>query len=156
MDGETKMIGNGRLRTKMPDVAGSVSELAHDVIELSELQAKLFALDLKRSSQRTRTVLILAIVGLCILLGTIPVALLALAHLLIEQLGWAQSAALGVAALVGLGLAAILVGIAWAMIKSGLLSLQRSREELSRNIEWLKSMLRDRAEARAATKPMRV
>jgi hypothetical protein len=73
MDGETKMNGNGRLRSKVPDVAGSVSGLTHDVIELSELQAKLFMLDLKRSSQRTRTCLILAVVSACLLLGTIPI-----------------------------------------------------------------------------------
>jgi uncharacterized membrane protein YqjE len=156
MDGETKMNGNGRLRTKMPDVAGSFSELTHDVIELTELQGKLFMLDLKKSSQRTRTVLILAIVGVCFLLGTIPVALMALAHLLMEQLGWTQAAALGVATLVGVGLAAIVLVAAWAIVKSGLISLHRSREELSRNIEWLKSTLRDREEARAAQKTMRV
>jgi len=150
------MNGNGRLHTKMPDVAGSVSELTHDVIELSELQAKLFTLDLKKSSQRARTVLILAIVGVCFLLGTIPVALLALAQLLAEQLEWTQSAALGTATLVGVALAAIVLGVAWAIVKSGLLSLERSREELNRNIEWIKSMLQNREEARAATKAMRV
>lgn len=138
------MNGNGRLRTKMPDVAGSVSELTHDVIELSELQAKLFVLDVKKSSRRTRTCLILAVVGVCLLLGTIPVALFALAQLLVEQLQWSQSAALGVATLVGLALAAIAAGTAWGIVKSGLVSLQRSREEFGRNIDWLKSTLRTR------------
>jgi uncharacterized membrane protein YqjE len=146
MDGETKMNGNGRLRTKIPDVAGSFSELTHDVIELSELQAKLFVLDVKKSSQRTRTCLVLGVVAICFLLGTIPVALMALAQLLVEQLQWPQSAALGVAALAGLALAAIAAGVAWGMIKGGLVSLERSREELSRNMEWLKSTLRSRGQ----------
>lgn len=149
MDGETKMNGNGRLHTKMPDVAGRVSELTHDVIELSELQAKLFMLDLKESSQRMRTCLILAIVGICVLLGTIPVALLALAYLLVEQLEWSQAAALGVATLVGIAITAIAIGAAWSIFKRGLMSLERSREELRRNIEWLKSTLRNRGQPTA-------
>ncbi len=143
------MNGNGRLRTKMPDVAGSVSELTHDVIEISELQAKLFVMDVKKSSRRTRTCLVLAVIGACLLLGTIPVALFALAQLLVEQLQWSQSAALGAATLVGLVLAASAAGAAWAMVKSGLVSLQRSREEFARNIDWLKSTLRNRGQAAA-------
>ena len=148
------MNGNGRLHTKMPDVAGNFAELAHDVIELSELQSQLLMLDLKKSSQRMRTCLILGITGICLLLGTIPVVLLALAQLLAEQLGWSQAAGLAVAALVGLGLAAIVVGAAWAIFRSGLISLERSRNELNRNIAWIKSTLRSRGEARAAEKPM--
>jgi cytochrome bd-type quinol oxidase subunit 1 len=151
MDGEKKMNHNGRLRTKIPDVAGSVSELTHDVIELSELQAKLLVLDIKRSSRRTRSCLILAVVGICFLLGTIPVALAALAQLLVEQLDWTQSAAFGVAALVGLGLAAIAAGIAWGILKSGLISLERSREEFARNFDWLKSTLKNRGQSAADT-----
>jgi uncharacterized membrane protein YciS (DUF1049 family) len=152
MDGETTMNGNGRLHTKMPDVAGSVSELTHNVIELSELQARLLALDIKKSSRRTRTCLTLAIIGVCLLLGTMPVALLALAYLFVEQLGWSHAAALGVAALVGLVVAALVGGTAWGMVRSGLISLERSREELSRNIDWLKSTLRAHGQS-AADKP---
>ena len=101
------MNGNGRQRAQMPDVAGSVSGLTHDVIELAELQSQLLMLDLKKSTQKTRTCLILAIIGVCLLLASLPVALMALAALLVEQLEWSQSAALGVATLVGLVLAGI-------------------------------------------------
>lgn len=140
------MNGNGRPNTKMPDVAGSVSNLTHDVIELSELQAKLFMLDLKRSSQRTRTCLILAVVSICVLLGTIPVALIALAYLFVEQLEWSHAAAFAVATVVGLAITAALAGSAWSIAQSGLVSLERSRQEFSRNIAWLKTSLRTRGQ----------
>lgn len=147
------MNGNGRYPTKIPNVAASVSELTHDVIELTELQARLLMLDFKKSSERTRTCLILGVVGVCLLLGTIPVALLALAELLVEQLEWSRAAALGVATLVGLALSAIVAAVAWGYVKQGLISLDRSREELNRNIAWLKSTLRNSGEPGAADRP---
>jgi uncharacterized membrane protein YqjE len=150
--GEKKMSGNGRYRAQMPDVAGSVSGLAHDVIELTELQVQLLTLDIKKSSQKTRLCLILAIIGICLLLASIPVALFALAELLVEQLEWSRSAALGIATLVGLLLSAILAGTAYGIFRSGLFSLQRSREELNHNIAWIKSTLRNREQYHAVGK----
>jgi len=136
----------------MPDVAGSVSGLTHDVIELGELQSQLLMLDLKKSSQRARTCFILATIGICLLLGSIPVALLALAEVLVEQLDWTRSAALGVAFLAGLVLSAIFAGAGYAMLRSGLFSLQRSRKELHNNIAWIKATLRNRGQFHAMGK----
>ena len=146
------MNRNGRHRTQMPDVAGSVSGLTHDVIELAELQTQLLALDLKKSTQKTRTCLILAIIGVCLLLASLPVALMALAALLVEQLEWSQSAALGVATLVGLVLAGIFAGAAYGIVRSGLISIERSRDEFNRNIAWIKSTLKERGRYSAFSK----
>ena len=148
------MNTNGRYQTKSPDVAASVSDLTHDVIELAELQAQLLMFDVKKSSERTRTFLILGVVAICMLLGTIPVALFALAQLLVEQLEWSQAAGLGVATLVGLLICGILGGFAWSCMKEGLISLERSREELNHNITWIKSTLRSRGQATPSTRPI--
>lgn len=146
------MTGNGRYREPVPDVVGSFSGLTHDVIELSELQAKLFALDIKNSTQRTRTCLILAIIGVCLLLASIPVALLTLAELLVEQLDWSRAAALGTATLVGVVLSAVFAGAAYLLVRKGLFSLERSRDELNRNLSWIKTTLRDRQQYHAMGK----
>jgi hypothetical protein len=146
------MNGNGRQRTQMPDVAGSVSGLTHDVIELAELQSQLLMLDLKKSTQKSRTCLILAIIAVCLLLASLPVALVALAALLVEQLEWSQSAALGVATLVGLVLAGIFAGAAYSIVRSGLVSIERSRDEFNRNIAWIKSTLKERGRYSAFSK----
>jgi uncharacterized membrane protein YqjE len=147
--GETKMKENGRHQVQMPEVAESVSGLTHDVIELGELQAQLLMSELKKSSQKTRTCLILAIVGVCLLLASLPVALFALAEVLVEQLDWSRSAAFGVSALVGLLLSGVLFGWTYAIARRGLFSLQRSRDEFNQNIAWIKSTLRDRGKYRA-------
>ena len=147
------MKENGRHRVQMPEVAESVSGLTHDVIELAELQAQLLTSELKKSSQKTRTCLILAIVGFCLLLASIPVALFALAEVLVEQLDWSRSSGFGVAALVGLLVSAVFFGSAYSIVRSGLISLQRSRQEFNQNIAWIKSTLRDRGKYRAFEKP---
>jgi uncharacterized membrane protein YqjE len=146
------MNGNGRHRTQMPDVAGSVSGLTHDVIELAELQTQLFMLDLKKSTQKTRTCLILAVIAACLLLASLPVALMALAELIVEQLEWSRAAALGVATLVGLVLAGVFAGAAYGIVRNGLVSIQRSRDEFNRNIAWIKSTLKERGRYSAFTK----
>jgi hypothetical protein len=58
-----------------------------------------------------------------------------------------------VAALIGLLLSAIFAGVAYAIQRSGLMSLQQSHDELKRNLAWIKSALRNRSEYQAATKP---
>jgi len=143
------MTGNGRYTSngKLPNVAASVSDMTHDVIELSELQTQLFALDAKYSMEKARSCLIMAVIGVAMLLGTIPVALLTLAALCVEQFGWSYAASAGVATLIGLIITGIVMGVAYSYVKNGLVSFDRSRNELRRNIAWLKSTLRTRGHA---------
>lgn len=126
-------------------MASGLSGLTHDVIELAELQAQLFALDVRETSQGTRTALVLLIVGLCTLMGSIPIALTALAELLIMKLDWSSAASYGMATLVGIVIASALLAVAWVRLRSGVVTLKRSRDELSRNLAWVKSNLRNRA-----------
>jgi lysylphosphatidylglycerol synthetase-like protein (DUF2156 family) len=133
---------NGRATGEEPNVAASVSELAHDAIELAELQAQLLVLDVKTAAFETRTSLVLVIVAASLLLGCIPVALFALAEVFVVQLEWSRSVALAVAAVVGLALCGGCVAVAWSRFQVGLQSLKRSREELQRNLAWIKSNLK--------------
>jgi uncharacterized membrane protein YqjE len=136
------MITNGRVREKEPNVATSMSDLTHDVIELAELQTQLFALDVKSTTRKTRTALILAVVGICLLLGSIPIGLMAIAYMFIERLAWSHAAGLAVAMLIGLAISGGFLGAGYAQITKGMGAMKRSRDELSRNIAWIKSSLR--------------
>jgi uncharacterized membrane protein YciS (DUF1049 family) len=149
LDCEAKMNTNGRVREEEPNVATSFSGLAHDVIELGELQAQLFAHDVKSTTQKTRTSLILAVVGVCVLLGAIPVLLFALGELISEQTGWPLSAGLAIAAVVGIAISAAILAVAWNRLNVGLSSMQRSRDEFSRNVAWVKSSLRSQTSGKA-------
>jgi uncharacterized membrane protein YqjE len=153
------MTGNGRYHGKTPNVAASVSDLTHDVIELSELQVQLLSLDARQSVAKAKACLVMAVIGASVLLGTIPVALLAIAALLVDLLEWPYSAAIGVATGIGLVLAAIVLAVAYRYVKNGLVTFDRSREELQRNIAWLKSTLKtrghvERSAAQSAEQPI--
>jgi len=140
------MSTNGQQKTNEPNIAASFSGLAHDVIELAELQAQLFALDVKSTSEKTRTSLILAVASGSALLGSVPVGLFALGELFRYQFKISEAAGFGFAALVGVALSAALMTAAWSHFKSDQVSMKRSREELSRNLAWVKSNLRGRAQ----------
>jgi uncharacterized membrane protein YciS (DUF1049 family) len=154
MDHQTKMITNGKAHRIEPNVVKSFSELARDVVELSELQTQLLMLDVKATSQRMRTAAVLAIVGVCVLLGSVPVALLIAAEALVEYADWPRTAALAVAAGIGLVVTAVILGIAWYRLKTMLSAFDRSREELSRNVAWLKSSLQRKPAVPTADRPL--
>ena len=136
------MNTNGRARDEEPNVATSFTGLAHDVLELGELQTQLFVHDVKCTTQKTKTSLLLAVVCACVFLGSVPVLLFALGELITEQTGWPRSAGLAIAAFVGIAVSAGLLLASWNRLSAGLSSLQRSRDEFSRNIAWIKSSLR--------------
>ena len=143
------MSTNGRIRDEEPNVATSFSGLAHDVIELGELQARLLALDVKKTSVDARMAFVLTVVGASFLLCSISVGLFALAELLHEELKWDKSTADLVTAVVGVVLGGGILAAAWHQWQSGMSALTRSREELSRNVAWLKMSLRNQPAAQA-------
>jgi hypothetical protein len=135
------------------DVTASVTGLAHDAIELAELQVRLLKLDVRSAARNGQRGLALGVGGVCLLLGCVPVALLALAEVFVAQFGWSQAAALGAAAAIGLAASAVAAAAAWQRMRAGLSSLERSRDELNRNIAWIKSQLnRDKSSGLGSAK----
>lgn len=122
-------------------VVGSVAELGNDVATLAELQAQLAALDFKESAELAVLPLGVVAAGLAVLLGSIPVLLLGVATLLESWLkmngGWAMVL---VAAVVML-LAGAAVVVAGRKLPRCFQSFRRSREELFRNLFWIRTVL---------------
>jgi hypothetical protein len=114
---------------------------------------QLLSLDAKQSVANAKACVIMAVAGASVLLGTIPVALLTIAALLVEQLEWSYAASIGLATGIGLLLAAIVLAVAYGYVRKGLVSFDRSREELRRNIAWLKSTLKTRGHAERMAAP---
>jgi len=133
---------NGEAHSAEPNVAASFSGLAHDAIELAELQTQLLKLDVQAAARNGGMSVALMVVGACLLLGCVPVALMALAEVFVARWAWTPAAAYGTAAAIGLATSAAAGAAAWYRVRSALASLQRSRDELNRNIAWIKSNLK--------------
>ena len=123
-------------------VGGGLAGLVRDVMSLAELQLKLLSVDAKEASARIVTPIILLAVGTILALCSIPLGLIAIAQVLHLEAGWHPAVATAVALLIGLVLAGILAFVGYLGLRRCILPMQRSRDELERNIKWLKSALR--------------
>lgn len=138
-------------RTSQPHATKGFSTLARDAIELAELQVKLFKLDSRDAGRNMRATMILSAIALVLLLACLPVVLLAGAEALVEYSQWSRFESLSAVAGGSLVLCGLLGAIGWWKLRQGLTSWQRSNEELSRNVAWLKSTLSHKAQATSHT-----
>jgi hypothetical protein len=125
-------------------MASSVRGLAHDAVELGELQAELLVCEIKSAGQQIRVSVVLVLIGISLLLGSTPIGLIAFAELLNAQFQWPPAAGYAIAATVGVLLSAVALLIAYKRIEKGGLSFAQTREELARSIAWIKSQLSKR------------
>lgn len=134
-------VTNGRNAAPAEAMTRSMSDLVGDIASLAELQARLFAIDAKETMRRIVLPIVFAAAGMVLVLGSIPVLLLTLAALF-TYAGMGAAMSLFLAFVVGMILGAIALGVAWYAIRRSLVSFQRSREELARNLHWIKEALR--------------
>jgi len=135
---KTKSNSNGSPEAR---VVGGIAEFGNDIATLVELQAKLTMLDLKDCLAKVLVPSALIVVGLASILGAMPVVLLGAADLLAAALkirdGWAMLLTGAFAVIV----ATVVVFISARKIGPSLSSFQRSREELNRNLAWIRTVL---------------
>ncbi len=140
MSHQTPLNGNGR-SSPTAGVRHGLSGLLHDVTTLAELQAELLKLDAQDAARRA--VLPAALIGAAVVfaLSTVPLLLLVVAQLLRDQAEWPAALATFVALLIGLLIAGVCGWLGFRGVRRMLEPLDRSRDELSRNIAWLKTAL---------------
>jgi len=122
-------------------VVNNLAEFGHDFATLAELQTKLAVIDLKETAGHAALPAGALAAALVLLLGSVPVLLIGVAELIVDYttitLGWALLLTAGVA----LGLAIVIGALGASRIGASFASLQRSREELTRNVAWIKTVL---------------
>jgi hypothetical protein len=134
-------------------VARSTAEFLHDITTLAELQSKLLVVDLQEGVKKLVISAILLVLGTIIALGTVPVALAAIALTLAYFIpDWPLAAHFGIALLIGIVLAAALAVPALFAIKKNVWMFDRSRDECIRNMQWAKDAMR-RMSGRTTTPP---
>jgi len=122
-------------------VVGGIAEFTNDVATLAELQLKLTLIDLRECVTKALWPIVLTVVGLVLAVASLPVILVGVALLLAALLqigyGWAMLLT-GGGVLVVSGLAAFFFA---RRIGPSFEGLRRSREELVRNISWIRTVL---------------
>lgn len=122
-------------------ISRNVSDFAHDISTLADLQWQLASVDLKQALRKLTLPAILLVAAIGLILGAIPVMFLGVGYLLVEytelSVGWACL----VAALGGLIVAGLFAAIGYVRLTHSFDVLHRSREELARNFNWIKSVL---------------
>lgn len=130
-------------------VAKDVGELTHDIVSLAELQFELFRNDCRQGLQGLLIPVALLLAAGIAAFGTVPIGLILLAEVLTQVAGLSRALALSIAALSGL-LAALALGVVgWSYIRGVGRVFERSREELARNMTWIKRALKRPAPSEA-------
>lgn len=145
---------NAGLRVSTPEgVIESVGEFTANVMGLAELQAKLAAVDAKEAIGVGVVPLALIGVAGAVILGALPVILIGLGFVLAAAFSIPQ----GVGLLIVGGIAAAIGGVvgflAVRAFSTSFVSFRRSREELVRNLSWIKTVIAQ--SSRAVNRPGR-
>lgn len=121
--------------------AENVGEITNDIVSLAELQVKLCKLDTREAVGRLGAPAALLVVAAAVALGTIPVVLLLIAEALVAIGGFASWLALLTATVLGLGAAVVMAVVGWKKLRKPFPLFHRSRDELKRNISWIRRVL---------------
>jgi len=108
---------------------------------LAELQVKLAAVDLKESGERAVVPVVLVGSATALGLAGLPVALLGAADLLATLSGLSPGTSKLIVAAVALVLAGLLAFLGLRSVGMVVEPLRRSREELARNLAWVRTVL---------------
>lgn len=125
--------------TQFTETAG---RFACDLMELTELQARLFKADARSVLSKSLGAVALGVVGCSLLLGSIPVVVFGLAsaaafYWQIDE--WAAQLAVGG----GLALLSlILIVVSFRILSKSTMQFNRSTAEFSKNMEWTKDVIR--------------
>ena len=87
--------------------------------------------------------------------GTVPIALMLVAELCVQLADLSRPVAFSIAALIGL-IAAVAMGVVgWCYIRGVARAFERSRDEWTRNITWIKGALKPPAPSESSQPPNR-
>jgi hypothetical protein len=114
-------------------VVTNVAGFGEDLLTLAELQTRLTAIELRQNLESARNSGILIVIGSIAAVSALPVLLVGVAELLVSEMGMKR----GFALLIG---ACFATARLWLRAKP--LGLPLAGEEFARNVNWLRTILR--------------
>ena len=119
-----------------------MGELTHDIVSLAELQFELLRIDCREGIRRILLPVALLLFAGIVALGTVPIALILVAEVLVQTAGLSRAAAFLIAAMSGFIVAVAIGVVGWSCLRGVVRVFERSCEELTRNVTWIKNALK--------------
>jgi hypothetical protein len=119
----------------------NLGDLGGDFATMAELQLKLTMVDAKESLERAKLPTVGLVVAAAVIMASLPVLLIGLAFVLASALAISQGASLLIIGVIVAALAAVLGWFALVAFLKSFESFRRSREEFSRNVNWIRTVL---------------
>jgi hypothetical protein len=134
-----KMNGKYRHSNLVGDIRSTAGAFAGDLLELAELQGKLFRADAESALHQSKGSAAAIMIACCCLLGCLPVAGFGLASAVAYYFQWEEWVAqLAVGGCLSM-LSIVVVAISFKNV-TRVSHFKRSSEEFSKNLEWTKSV----------------
>jgi len=127
--------------TSINGMLNGIGDLGSNVVTLTTLQARLAAEDFRESATRAQPALIAAAFLVPLGFASITVGLLGLAYWMAAALAMPLGQSLLLVAAGGILVSSVVAALAIQRCRASLASFRRSREELERNIAWLRTVL---------------
>ncbi|WP_422931280.1 phage holin family protein [Singulisphaera sp. PoT] len=140
MDNQATMNGSQK-DGQDEGVVGNITGFANDVATLCELQAKLISLDAKDCATRIAIPFGTMVGAVVAIMGAVPVVLFGIGYLVAEAFKLSNGLALVIVGITTIVLGAIIAAVSAKLASKSTASFRRSREELSRNFLWVKTVL---------------
>jgi hypothetical protein len=123
-------------------MVSNVAGFGENLLNLVELQARLSRRELRRNLAAAKISGAIMLAGSVVALASVPVALAGIAELLVTELALRRGFALLIVAVVAFVVAAAFVIGAGLRLEQKRLGFPVSGEEFSRNLQWLRTVLR--------------
>lgn len=121
-------------------LGNDVGEVAHDLLQLTELQSQLFLTEIREFGQRSILPSMFLITGVMLGAACFPIALIALAFVLVQLTNLSMAASFLIVLAVGLFGSVVLSIVGWLQMRKRISFLPRSQEEFALNYQWIKSV----------------
>jgi Putative Actinobacterial Holin-X, holin superfamily III len=123
------------------DVVTNIAEFGENLLTLAELQARLTAIELKRNVDAVKVSAAVILAGAVMAIAALPIALAGIAELLVSELGMRRGFALIAVAVAVFAVAGTCIAIAAGRLRNADFGFNLSREELARNLNWVRTVL---------------
>jgi putative superfamily III holin-X len=123
-------------------VVSNVAGFGENLLTLAELQARLSAMELRKNLVTAKIGGAVLLAGSVLAIAGLPVALAGLAELLVSELALKRGYALLIVAAAALVIGGACVASAGVWLRRKRLGFPLSAEELTRNLNWLRTVLR--------------